>query len=76
MSITNSTYSTSVMIPLSVLENTAANGVTPSLSATSTEEGERSERKASTLKMLLIESAAGPKGTGNGIAKNLFKGNL
>lgn len=39
------TYSTSVIIPLSVFEKTAANGVTPSLSATSTEEGECSERK-------------------------------
>ena len=38
------TYSTRVIIPLSVLENTAANGVTPSLSATSRDDGECSER--------------------------------
>ena len=37
-------YSTRVIIPLSVLENTAANGVTPSLSATSRDDGECSER--------------------------------
>lgn len=43
------TYSTRVIIPLSVFEKTAANGVTPSLSATSTEEGERSERKTRLL---------------------------
>lgn len=39
------TYSTRVIIPLSVLENTAANGVTPSLSTTSRDDGECSERK-------------------------------
>lgn len=43
--ILNTTYSTSVIIPLSVLENTAAKGVTPSLSATSRDDGECSERK-------------------------------
>ena len=41
------TYSTRVIIPLSVLENTAANGVNPSLSATSRDDGECSERKQS-----------------------------
>ena len=40
------TYSTSVIIPLSVLENTAANGVTPPLSVTSREDGECSTTKA------------------------------
>ena len=40
------TYSTSVIIPLSVLENTAANGVTPPLSVTSREDGECSITKA------------------------------
>ena len=40
------TYSTSVIIPLSVLENTAANGVTPPLSFTSREDGECSTTKA------------------------------
>lgn len=45
--IMNKTYSTRVIIPLSVLENTAANGVTPSLSATSRDDGECSERKQS-----------------------------
>jgi len=41
------THSTRVIIPLSALENTAANGVTPSLSATSRDDGECSERNQS-----------------------------
>ena len=49
--ILNTTYSTNVIIPLSVLENTAAKGVTPSLSATSRDDGECSERKQVTKKL-------------------------